>query len=206
MNYDVTTWALFIIMGAVLLTPSVVLTLYYFSRVRKKKPSYYGKKVSSILRRYGVIRRFKVVDRLQLDNGKEIVVVPHLLIGYFGMLLVSTLDRRGSYFGDAKSASWIYDDSKFKESIPNPFQENQKAILQIRNLLSKGKVYNVPIQQLIVYDAYAKKSSCFVGSDIPILRINKLKGYLQKAEFDKDNGLDIEKIHSLLLESGTLLD
>ncbi len=206
MNNDTMTWILLIVMGVVLLTPSVLLTVYYFARIRKKKPAYYGKKVSSILRKYGGIRRFKVIDYLQMDDGREVVIIPHLLIGYFGILLVSTLDRRGSYFGDAKSARWVYDDSKFKTDIPNPFQENQRAILQIRNLLSKNKIYNVPIQQLIVYDSYAKKCSCFVGSDVPLLRINKLNGYLQKAMFDKDNGLDVEKISALLMENGALVD
>ncbi len=206
MNYDTMTWILLIIMGVVLLTPSVLLTVYYFTRVRKKRPSYYGKKTSAILRQYGTIRRFKVIDHLQLNDDKEIVVIPHLLIGYFGILLVSTLDRRGSYFGDAKSAKWVYDDSKFKENIPNPYQENQQAILKIRSLLSKNKIYNVPIEQLIIYDSYAKKSSCFVGSDVPVLRLSKLKGFLQKAKFDKDNGLDVEKIYNLLLQEGTLVE
>ncbi len=206
MDNDAMTWVLYAAMLAVLLTPTVILTVLYLTRIRKKRPAYYGKKVSSILRKYGGIRRFRVIDHLQLDNRKEVVVIPHLLIGYFGLLLVSTLDRRGSYFGDAKSARWIFDDSKYKEDIPNPYQENQQAILQIRSLLSKNKVYNVPIQQLIVYDSYAKKSSCFVGSDVPVLRLNKLKGYLQKAMFDKDNGLDVEKIYNLLLESGALID
>jgi hypothetical protein len=41
---------------------------------------------------------------------------------------------------------------------------------------------------------------------VPVLRLNKLKGYLQKAMFDKDNGLDVEKIYNLLLESGALID
>ena len=206
MSDETMNWILFIIMGVVLLTPTVLLTVYYFTRVRKKRPSYYDRKTSAILRHYGTIRRFKVINNLQLNDSKGVVIIPHLLIGYFGILLVSTLDRRGSYFGDAKSDRWVYDDSKFKESIPNPYRENQLAILTMRNLLSKNKIYSVPIEQLIIYDSYAKKSSCFVGSDVPVLRLNKLKTYLQKAKFDKDNGLDIERLYNLFLQEGTLIE
>ena len=49
-----------------------------------------------------------------------------------------------------------------------------------------------------MFDSYAKKSNCFIGSEIKRYRISQLNAYLEREEFEKDNGVDEVKIAALL--------
>lgn len=191
---------LIVLMSLVLITPSVLFTWYYFTRIRNKKPSYYGRQVHKILRRYAALHRYKVLRNASFQvNGKP-ASFSHLLIGPFGLLIVSTLDKRGSYFGDAKSQNWILDDTKSRTELPNPYLKNQKAIELLRVLFAKEQIYKVPVEQLIIYDSYAKKTGCFTGNDVAAIRLSKLREYLAKEKYEKDNGVDMERVAALFTQ------
>lgn len=189
---------LYAVPAIILLAPTTALIWHYFAHVRVKKPAYYGKQVQKILKRYALIHKYKVLKDISFQSGKKTAELPHVLLGSFGVLIVTTLDKRGFYYGNAKDRTWIYDNSKTRVEIPNPYLKTQKAIEVMRDLFSKNEIYSVPIEQIIVYDSYVKKSLCFVDNAVTTIRLSKLKGYLQKEKYEKDNGVNVEKVSAFL--------
>ena len=181
-----------------LLTPTSILSWYYFSRVRDKKPAYYHKKVEKQLNRVAAIRKQKVLRDITVSCGGKTGEFSHLLIGPFGVLAVTVLDKRGVYYGDAKSKTWYCDNGKTKFELPNPYLKTQKSIEALRAFFAKYEIYSVPVEHIVVFDSYAKKSSCFVDNEIKRFRLNQLNAYLERENFEKDNGVDEVKIASLL--------
>lgn len=188
----------YVLWGSILAIPTIVLTWYYLTRIRDKKPAYYGRQVQKLLKRTASVRHHKVMEHVEIQSGGKSAVLPHLMIGPFGVLVVTTLDQRGSYFGEAKSKNWIHDDGKARREIPNPYLRTQKAIEVMRDLFSRNAIYSVPVEHIIVFDSYPKKTGCFLGNDITAMRLSQLKDYLYKDKFEKDNGVDEEKIFQLL--------
>ena len=189
---------LLILSFALMLIPTVVLTWFYLTRIRDKKPAYYHKKVEQQLNRVAAVRKQKVLRDVSFSYGGKTGEFSHMLIGPFGILVVTVLDQRGVYYGDAKGKTWIYDNTKVRKEIPNPYLAAQKAIEVLRGLFGKNEIYKVPVEHIVVFDSYAKKSGCFVGNEIKRLRLSQLKGYLEREDFEKDNGVDEEKIAALL--------
>ena len=181
-----------------LLAPTLILSWYYFSRVRDKKPAYYHKNAEKQLRRMASIRKQKVLRDVTVSVGNKTGAFSHLLVGPFGVLVVTVLDKRGVYYGDAKSKTWYLDNGKNKQEIPNLYLQTQKSIEVLRELFSKNEIYKVPVEHIMVFDSYAKKSNCFIGNEIKRFRLNQLRSYLEREEFEKDNGVDEEKIAALL--------
>ena len=197
---NVTGILLFVLMGLILLAPTIGLTWYYLARVRNKRPSYYGRAVQRILKRYALLRRYQVMQNVHFEVEGKTGEFSHLLAGPFGLLIVTTLDHRGSYFGDAKTPYWIWDNTKTREQIPNPYLKNQKNIELLRRLFAKEEIYSAPVEQLIVYDSYAKKCGCFTGSEVSTVRVSQLSDYLNREKFDRDNGVDAQRICRLFSE------
>lgn len=184
--------------AVILLAPTIGLSWYYFSRVHDKKPAYYHKKVEKQLNRVAAIRKQKVLRDVTVSCAGKTGEFSHLLVGPFGVLAVTVLDKRGVYYGDAKSKTWYCDNGKTKFELPNPYLKTQKAIEALRELFSRNEIYKVPVEHIVVFDSYAKKSNCFVGSEIKRYRISQLNAYLEREEFEKDNGVDEVKIAALL--------
>ena len=181
-----------------MLVPTIGLTWYYVTRVRDKKPAYYHRKVEAQLKRVAAIRKQKVLRDVSFTYGGKTGEFSHMLIGPFGVLVITVLDKRGVYYGDAKGKTWIFDNTKVKKEIPNPYLAVQKSIEVLRGLFGKNEIYRVPVEHIVVYDSYAKKSGCFVGNEIKRMRLKQLKSYLEREDFEKDNGVDEERIAALL--------
>lgn len=190
-----------LVLAAVVIIPGVILLAYYFSVVKSKKPGWYHKKIHGILVRYGVIRNYKILQDVNLEiNGKK-AHFDHMLIGFFGILVVTPLDRRGSYYGEARSQTWAFDDGKFKNPMPNLAAEYENSTALLRSLFSQHGIYKIGMEQVFVLEANEKKSASYLGGDITVLRINKLGSYLEKTKFDQDKDVDVETITKLISEN-----
>lgn len=164
------------------------------------------KKTAAILSKFGRIRGFKILSDITLEVDGKTAHIENMLIGYFGILLVTTCGRRGEYYGTLDGETWTVTDGEAenigtqKTVLPNPFPEQQRAIAMLRTVFSRGGVYNVPIEGVVYLSSRAKKTRLFITNAGEILLAGKLTPYLNKTKFEKDTGLDVGKLAELVAQ------
>lgn len=190
----------YIIGGCVILFFILIIIATIF--IRKQKIKKIGKdgekKVASVLKRYAGIRSYKVINDLYLPLYDKTTQIDHVLIGFFGILVVETKNLSGEIYGDPKKKEWLHIMGSKKHELYNPLMQNQTHIDCIRHLLGKDKIYNLNIESLVVFPA--KKVDLYIPNKLPIVTIKKLKKYLRQPRFEKDNNVDVEQIYNALLK------
>ena len=150
------------------------------------------------LKRFGVIRRFKVLSNVEIAHGGKSAVIENMLIGYFGILIVTTCGRRGEYYGTPDGENWIVTYKQQRFTIPNPILQQQRSISILRAKFAQNKLYNIPVENLVVFTDKGKDTAVFVSGTDKILLSGKLRGYLSKSKFEQDIGLDVEQVANVL--------
>lgn len=156
------------------------------------------KKVASVLNKYAGIRSYKVINDLYLPLYDKTTQIDHILIGFFGILVIETKNLSGEIYGDPKKKEWLHIMGEKKHKLYNPLMQNQTHIDCIRHLLGKENLYNINIESLIVFPS--KKVDLYVPNKLPIVTIKKLKKYLRQPRFDKDNEYDVQKLYDALMK------
>lgn len=158
------------------------------------------KKVSRVLKRFAGIRSFKVLNDLTLKTAKKNVHIDHILIGFFGIMVVNTQNLPGSIYGDGRGKSWTHvvtkNDRETKTSFPNPLLENQQAVDAVREVLSTNDVYKVNIESWVVFTR--KKASLNLPKGLSVLGIKDFKKLLKKSRYSADGNVNVPQVASLL--------
>lgn len=160
-------------------------------------------KTASILRRFGKIRDFQVISDITVSDGEKSAHIDDILIGYFGILLVTTCSQRGDYYGTLQDENWVISPPEgrggSRKAIPNPLRQQQQATQVIRSILAQNKQYKVMIDSVVYMSD--KKITVFVKNDEKIIPFGKLSAYLKKTKFESDAGIDVAKLAALLTAS-----
>lgn len=158
------------------------------------------KKVSRILKRFAGIRSFKVLNDLTLKTAKKNVHIDHILIGFFGIMVVNTQNLPGSIYGDGRGKNWTHvvtkNNRETKTSFPNPLLENQQAVDAVREVLSTNGVYKVNIESWVVFTR--KKASLNLPKGLSVLGIKNFKKLLKKSRYSADGNVNVPQVASLL--------
>lgn len=188
----------YMIGGAVLLSLLILFLAAYFKKRKIKKIGKDGeKKVAKALKRYAKFRGFRVINDLYLPLYDKTTQIDHILIGYFGILVVETKNLSGEIYGDPKKKDWLHIIGDKRHTLYNPLLQNQTHIDCIRHLLGKENIYNVNIESLVVFPA--RKVTLYVPHKLPIIYFKKLKKYLKQPCFAKDNNVDVERVYNTLM-------
>lgn len=197
----------YIIIAAIILLIIIILWAYFFFKNLKiKKIGKDGeRRVAKALQKYALIRSYKVINDIYLPLYDKTTQIDHILIGFFGMIVVETKNLSGEIYGDPKKKEWLHIkgvDKKGaggkKHTLYNPLMQNQTHIDCIRHLLGKEKIYNMNIESLIVFPS--KKVNLFVPNKLPIVTLKQLKKYIRHHRFDKDNNVDVEQIYNVIMK------
>ena len=179
---------------------SLAFYLYRSSFFRKGE---YGKHfVSKALKRYASPRGMTVLSDVSISNGNENAHFDHVLIGYFGVLFVQSIQGTGSFWGDGKQDTWAFSDEKSKTKLlfKNPFDEMNAKLSIFRSVLAQNKQYKVPVDSAVVIvtlgDAPRMYLSNIKDSDT-IMLDSQLSAFLRDERFEKDNGVDVEAVAKL---------
>ena len=179
---------------------SLAFYLYRSSFFRKGE---YGKHfVSKALKRYASPRGMTVLSDVSISNGNENAHFDHVLIGYFGVLFVQSIQGAGSFWGDGKQDTWAFSDEKSKTKLlfKNPFDEMNAKLSIFRSVLAQNKQYKVPVDSAVVIvtlgDAPRMYLSNIKDSDT-IMLDSQLSAFLCDERFEKDNGVDVEAVSKL---------
>lgn len=189
----------FIAGGVLLLVILVALAAVAIRRYKIRKLGLEGeKKVASILRKFAGIRSYKVINDLYLPLYDKTTQIDHVLIGFFGILVIETKNHAGSVYGDPKKKEWTQIIGSQKNTLYNPLMQNQAHIDCIRHIMGQENLYNVPIESLVVFSK--RKVELYIPKKLPIIRVKKLKKFLHQSRFQEDKGFDVEKHYEALMK------
>lgn len=172
----------------------------YYLKVNFLNPSGKGaeKAIARQLSKFAVLRGFKVKSHVRFSYRGDVYYVENMLIGYFGILFVHTLGGTGEYYGKMEGKTWSRVFRQQKYTFPNPLAEQQKAMAALRAVLSKNRIFNIPMDGIAVLTSRSNKTALHITNGGEILLPGKLKGYLDKTKFEKDAGVDVMRIVKLL--------
>lgn len=194
----------YIIGGAALVAVILIIWAVFF--IKKQKNIKIGKegekRVASALKKYAGIRSYKVINDIYLPLYDKTTQVDHILIGFFGILVVETKNVSGEVYGDPKKKDWLHimgkKEKQRKHNLYNPLLQNQTHIDCIRHLLGQENIYNINIESLIVFSS--KKVQLFIPKKLPVITFKKLKKYIRHPRFEKDNDIDVPKLYDALMK------
>lgn len=195
------TW-IWIVIGVVAIA-LVTLWGYFHYRNKNAKLRQKGlkgeKKVARILKKKCIGRPWKVINDIYLPLYDKTTQVDHILIGPFGVLAVETKNYAGQVYGSPSDKEWTHICGDEKHKFYNPMMQNKTHVDNIRYLFSKENIYNINIDSLVVFAD--KKLELYMPKNLPVIRINKLKKELRKSKYDKDNGVDVDKLYNALMNN-----
>ncbi|MCI8654061.1 MAG: NERD domain-containing protein [Angelakisella sp.] len=160
--------------------------------------------ISRTLRSMAPLREWRVLDDVTITDrkGKE-HTVDHLVAGPFGVLVFTDLHKRGGYYGELRDGEWVISTGgenqveTHRERIPSPVKNNEAFVAAFRELLTAGKVYNVPVEALC--PVTQSQVEVFVtGARDQVVEHKRLREVLSRQRYQKDNKVDPEKLLALL--------
>lgn len=174
--------------------------------VLRKKGTITQHRVSRYLHKFAGIRSFKVINGLKLKNGEETVTIDHLLIGFFGVLLLTDVNEIGYVYGDYKDEQWISivldkdNQEKSKNNFANPVRTMEKCNETLRKLFAANNLYKIASEGFIVFgDPKVQLTNLKKKNGMPLMTIKQLKKLLAKDKYSADGPVDVKEIYDLLM-------
>ena len=196
------TWIL-ICGAAVALVLALILVRVIFAWNERRRGVDGINRTGRLLRRFAGIRRFQVLSGLSLPLRGKAVKIDHILIGFFGIMLVTVRNAKGTVYGGGRDKNWVQVVTKHEQekrgTFPNPIPENQEALEAVRQVLLDNKVYKIPIENYIVFAN--KKAVLNIERGLPVMTFSQFKKLLKRAKYSDDGNTDVEQIAKLLTEA-----
>ncbi len=171
--------------------------------LRKKRIERLGvkgeKMVAKILKPWAFLQNYKVINGLYLPLYDKTTEIDHVVIGFFGMIVIETKNMGGEIYGDVKSKEWTHIMGDKRHKLYNPVMQNQAHIDCIRHCLAKENIYNINIDNVVVF-ANNKVDLFLQKGDAIILKRKYLKKLLRKSKYEKDRDVDIDRIYDALMK------
>ena len=195
----------FFFWGMMVLTAVAVFLAIYRTHTKKNLSQRTKQDIARTLRSMAPLREWKVMNDVTLTDQKGEVTVDHLVIGPFGALVLSDIHRQGGYYGELRDQEWVISTGgedkveTMRMKVPSPVKNNERFVAAFRALLTRGEVYNVPVDALC--PVTQSKIEVYVTGAAPMVVGNgRLREVLGRQKYQKDNGVDPEKIAALVAE------
>ena len=187
------------ICAVLLVIMTVAALIIYFVKSSAYKKGNYGKNtVNSALTRFAKPRNMKVLSNVYVSLGNETVSFDHVLVGYFGVLFVQSIQGKGSFWGDGKQEIWAFTNgSKEKILFKNPIAEMDEKIKFFRRVLAENKIYSVPVESTVVISTLSQNPNMYlsnISNPNSLILDENFNEFLHQDFFNKDNGVFMDKI------------
>lgn len=186
--------------GFLLIVLAVLVIFFVYRKKRNDRIGVKGeKKVARILKPWAFMQNYKVINDLYLPLYDKTTQIDHVVIGFFGLIVIETKNLGGEIYGNPKEKNWTHIMGSQKHTLYNPVMQNQAHIDCIRHWLGKENIYNIAIDNVVVF-ANNKAELYLTTSDAVILKIKHLKKLLHKAKYEKDKDVDVERVYQALMK------
>ena len=163
-----------------------------------------SKKLISVLKKFAGIRSFKVINNLKLPSKDDTyVVIDHILIGFFGMLVLKRYDFGGTVYGDIRDKEWISvttkDNIDKKIRFKNPVIANQEATEAIRKVFQKENIYKIDIENYAVFTNNNVQLSLL--PNVPAMTLKAFKKLISHSKYSDNGPVDVKKVYDALINN-----
>lgn len=186
-----------------ILTLAAAGAAYYEYRRKEYRSETTKKDITKTLRSMAPLREWKVLSGVTLTDKRGEVTADHLVVGPFGALALTDIHRRGGYYGELRDEEWVISTGgedkveTLRMKVPSPVKNNERFVAAFRALLTKGEVYNVPVDALCPI-TQSKIEVYVTGASATVVEAGKLREALNRQKYQKDNGVDIGRVVALL--------
>lgn len=194
-----------ILLGAILaaLILAAVLVKLLMSWNERKKGVDGLHRVQRLLKKFAGIRHFQVLSGLSLPLKGKPVLIDHILIGFFGIMLISVRNAQGAIYGNGRDKNWVRVVTKHEQekrgSFANPIPQNQECLEAVREVLLANHIYKTSIENYIVFAN--KKAVLNTERGLPVLTYPQLKKLLKKSKYSADGDVDVERLTAVLKDA-----
>lgn len=199
-NLDIFFW------GMMLLTLLAVVLAIYRTNIRNNFSERTKRDIGKTLRSMAPLREWQVLDDVSITDRKgRTFTADHLVIGPFGVLAFTDIHRRGGYYGELRDEEWVIStggESKaetLRMKVPSPVRNNEQFVAAFREKLTAGEIYNVQVEALCPI-TQSQVQVFVTGADAMVVEKGRLRETLSRQKYQKDNGVDTQKIAALLGE------
>lgn len=177
----------------------VSISLYLIKTSAFKKGKYGKDVVTTALKKFSSPRKMTVLSDVSISDGNKTATFDHVLIGYFGVLFLQSIQGKGSFYGDSTEKVWTFTQDKEKITFVNPLDEMEEKIELFRSVLGKNKIYNVPVESAVVVIGLGDEPKLYLSNvaENAVLTEKTLLPFLRSSKFELDNQIDPEAIAAL---------
>ena len=152
-------------------------------------------KTRTILKRYSLLREYKVLSNVKVNVSGEEHIFDEMMIGHFGILCLTTFNGKGELFGNEGDEHFItlYKNKTERKEAPNLIKKSLKDEEILRKILADNKIYSIKIEKGIV----AEHRMCLpmIPSDkVAVYTPDTLKRHLNCGKYDIDYKINVDAI------------
>ena len=151
------------------------------------------KRLSRALKRFGSIRKYKILTNLVVQYEEETASIDAALVGNFGVILFDACDYKGELYGSEKDPKWALYEKEYKSPVNNLLLLLNEKNDILRRIFAKEEIYKVNIDSFVVLMAKPKKIKCFFKSD-RLLTMKTLNKLPDQEKYDTNKGLDSDRV------------
>ena len=133
-----------------------------------------------------------MLDNVRLVSGGLSGWADHVLVGYFGVLLVYDLCYSGEYYGGADDKQWIINDKGKRYAVDNPRIHAQQCSGRVITLLREAG-YRVNVDSVAVMTVGGKKRRKVFSRQTAPSSFRNSAHILDAGNSTRDKGLDVAK-------------
>ena len=157
-----------LVAGAVLIVLLMILFMCsYFSKGRRKGRAA-EKKVYKALKKISRKDHVHIMNNVYLPLYKGSCEIDHLVIGRFGVLVVETKGISGEISGSGEYLT--HKVGSKTHSLYNPQNQNKTHMDNVKHHLKKGRFFDVPVSDIVVFTDNDLKYPDGLGTDIDGLK------------------------------------
>lgn len=183
----------------------IALCIYLVNRKKRIKSGAWGrKKLASILRNFAGIRSFKVINNVELPLGEgRYTHVDHILIGFFGVMVLENRCEPGAIYGEARDKEWVSvvtskNGSETRKKFKNPVTLNQEHCEAIRKIFQQEKIYKVDIESYVVFTS--RKIQLGAQPNLPVMSLKKFKKLLSHSRYSDNGPVDVPVVYEAIMK------
>ena len=183
-----------VVLGLVLLGVAAYFLVRYF---QLRKGVYYHNVVGRYLKRWCALRRYRLVENLELIHQGRRLKVDFAIVGIFGVVFVGVFPQQADLYGNDGDSNWLAKRSQTqRESFPNPVDRCQDLMAEVRNAFSRKNIYNIQMEQFYIFPC--RRYKCFVAERYPVLTLPKFKAVLTRDKYHEEKNVDMDQLVEIL--------
>lgn len=153
--------------------------------------------VKKIIEKY--IRRNdgRAIYSIEVGSNKTKGSADAILVGYFGVLVITTCPLSGTLYANDKDTSLTQIVKEERRSHDNPILKSQIAGKAVTELLREKRVFKVPVEAAVVFTG--NKASVNVPRSLGAYTIEELSKVLKTKHFLEDKNVNVDSVVQALL-------